>query len=132
MATKPQTNNVEQAVETVKETEAAVGQDSVTIADNTIADNTVEDAMVVDVVDSEPVQQTDVVVSDYVKPTFEFVRVDAFLSVEIVVGQPAYIRVLGEFDTKDMVSTVPVFTQLVTAITDNGFETDDAVYVEVV
>lgn len=118
MATKAQTNNVEQAVETVKETEAAVGQESVTV----------EDAPVVD---SEAVQQTDVVVSDYVKPTFEFVRVDAFLPVEIVVGQPAYIRVLGEFDTKDMVSTVPVFTQPVTAITDSGFETDDAIYVEV-
>lgn len=112
MATKAQTNNVEQAVEVVKETEAAVGQDGVTIADNPVA----EDAPVV---------------NEYVKPIFEFVCVDAFLPVEIVVGQPAYIRVLGEFDIKDMVSTVPVFTQPVTAITDEGFETGDAIYVEV-
>ena len=118
MATKAQTTNVEQAVQVVKETEAAVGQDNVTIADAPI-------------VDSESVEQSGAAVNEYVKPIFQFVCVDAFLPVEIVVGQPAYVRVLGEFDTKDMVSTVPVLTQPVTAITDEGFETDDAIYVEV-
>lgn len=109
-----QENTVEEAVETVNETEAAIGEDSVTQG---VA------------VTQEDVQQE--VVQESVKPVFEYVRVDTFLPVPLEVGKQAYVRVLGEHDTKEMISTVPVFTQPVIAITEDGFETDDAIYKEI-
>ena len=80
----------------------------------------------------EVVSQEDVVVAlREAKPVLEYVTVDSFLPVEIEVGKKAYVKVLGEFDTKELQSTVPVFTQEVIALLDDGFETDNAFYKEV-
>lgn len=102
-----------------------------TVVDSVMGEQPSE-SLVSKVIADEAVRQLDVVQAlQKAKPVLEYVQVKSFLPLDIEVGKRAYVKVLGEFDTLELQSTIPVFTEEVINILEDGFETTNAYYKEV-